>query len=170
MLLTSRVCHSSSSVGVATTKNNTSNNYSRRRTRCGAFVVVRASADPSERFAPPHRRSSSGENSSTTTLTSTTSVTDPIIEATRATLSESVVGDLISLTAEAADGSGRDPNGVSSDVFDRWFVVCGTGTSAGGRRMLEGVLDGKRAQILDQGGSNPPRIGTGPKVGPIKSK
>ena len=129
----------------------------RRRRRCVA-VVVRASADPLERFAPPHRRSA--ENStSTSSATLTTSVTDPIIEATRATLCESVVGDLISLTAEAADGSGRDPNGVSSDVFDRWFVVCGTGTSAGGRRMLEGVLDGKRARILDQGGSNPPRIG-----------
>ena len=90
----------------------------------------------------------------------------------------SEVGDLLIVTAESADGSGRWASGgdVGGDDGDdarrranggdggrdealRWFVVRRIGMSTGGRNMIEGEMEGKRAQILDQGGTNQARIG-----------
>ena len=83
---------------------------------------------------------------------------DPGVRRTRAALDDARPGDLLMVETRFADGSdvlasGRD------QMTTRWFVVRRIGTSAGGRKMLEGELEGKLAQIVDQGGTQEARIG-----------
>lgn len=135
--------------------------------------------DPLEKYAPPHRASnatstsnsvgpmnattmttttSAGESGATMTTTTTT-LSSFALDRTRAVLNGARVGDLLRVTAEAADGSGRDAAGTLSRLRTRWFVVRGGDLSAGGRRLVSGELDGKLTRILDQGKSNQARIG-----------
>jgi hypothetical protein len=122
-------------------------------------------SDGMDAFMPPHRanQSSSSTTSSSTataTMTSGSEDLDPVVARSREVLEMATVGDLLRVTAEAADGSGRDraDEDETRDAL-RWFVVKRVGMSTGGRQLVEGELEGKKAQILDQGGANQARIG-----------
>ena len=119
------------------------------------MIVPRAS-DPLERFLPPHRRDGGDGNGKAPAVT--LADVDSALARTRSVLEHSLVGDLLAVTSGSADGSDQLASG-RAPLVERWFVVRGVGTSAGGRNMIEGELDGKRAQILDQGGANQARIG-----------
>ena len=145
---------------------------SRRNARANALGEHNSALD---RYAPPHRQNSPTTTGPTTTTGSGTTTngsvnaTDPLVAQARETLAMSEVGDLLMVTAESANGNerwGRRGDGAGDEGDDgahaevvRWFVVRRIGMSTGGRKMIEGEMEGKRAQILDQGGTNPARVG-----------